>query len=72
MKNFTLNLISRVLGKHFAWAYKTNLVSANYTNNALDAYCSVRRMLPVADAAGRHLGNHYGSKKKPYLATQGV
>ena len=71
MKNFTLNIISRILGKHFAMAYtNTTLFSNGYVDASLDAYRSVRRLLPV-QPCGKHLGNHDGSKLKPYLATQG-
>jgi len=37
---------------------------------ALDTYRFLRRKLPKDDT-GRHLGNHAGSKQKPFRATQG-
>ena len=69
MKNFTLNIISRVLGKHFAWAYASSVVPFGYAMKSLDAYRAVRRLLPM-QPCGKYLGNHNGSKMKPFLATQ--
>ena len=69
MKNFTLNIISQILGKHFAWAYRTQSVPSGYVFASLDAYRSVRRLLPM-QSCGKYLGNHKGSKMKPFLATQ--
>jgi len=70
LRNYSLNVISRLLGKHFAMAYSSKLFSDAYTFRALDAYRAVRRLLPV-QPCGKHFGNHNGSKLKPYLATQG-
>ena len=70
IKNNTLNLISRILGSHFAMAHNSWLFTPAYALRTLDAYRSVRRRLPVM-ACGKHYGNHAGSKRKPYKATQG-
>jgi hypothetical protein len=70
LRNNTLNLISRVLGSHFAMAHNSRLFTPAYALRTLDAYRSVRRRLPVM-ACGKHYGNHAGSKRKPYEATQG-
>lgn len=70
IKNNTLNLISRVLGSHFAMAHNSWLFTPAYALRTLDAYRSVRRRLPVM-ACGKHYGNHAGSRRKPYEATQG-
>ena len=37
----------------------------------LEHYKSVRRALPLMED-GRHWGNHYGTKQKAYMATQGT
>jgi len=72
MKNRMINTLSRLAGSHFAKCWNRPMVPASYTLAVLDVYIGLRRMLPVADAQGRHLGNHFGSKYKPWKATQGV
>jgi len=72
MKNKTLNLLSRIAGRHFARCHASGIIPSNYTLGVLGVYIGLRRMLPVADLQGRHLGNHLGSKYKPWKATQGI
>jgi len=72
MKNRMINLLSRLAGRHFAKCYTRTMVPANYTLAVLDVYIGLRRMLPIADRNGNHLGNHDGSRKTPWKATQGI
>ena len=62
MKNHMINTLSRIAGRHFAKCWSRSFVPSSYTFAVLDVYCGLRRM---------HLGNHDGSKMKPWLATQG-
>jgi hypothetical protein len=71
MKHF-LNLYSVFVAKAFHALYTSNNPTA--TRKAmcvLDHYRSVRRVLPVMHD-GNHWGNHDGSKRKSYHATQGI
>ena len=73
MKHF-LNLYSVFVAKAFHALYHSN--PANPTANrkamrVLDHYRSVRRTLPLMND-GNHWGNHHGSKKKSFYATQGI
>lgn len=70
MKNFIINSLSILAGKRFARIYASQS-SAKKTLKALDTYRSLRRRLPLADGQTKHLGNHDGSKFRPWLATQG-
>ena len=68
MKNFIINSLSILAGKRFArlWAK-----GSDKSLNALETYKSLRRKLPVQFSTGNHIGNHVGSKYRPWLATQG-
>ena len=70
MKNHMINTLSRIAGRHFAKCWSRSFVPSSYTFAVLDVYCGLRRMLPTKPC-GKHLGNHDGSKMKPWLATQG-
>jgi hypothetical protein len=68
MKNFIINSLSILAGKRFARIYASQ-ASNEKTFKALDLYRSLRRRLPLSGT--KHLGNHDGSKFRPWLATQG-
>lgn len=69
---YLLNLYSVFVAKAFHALYAPQNATANRkAMRVLDHYRSVRRMLPVM-SDGNHWGNHDGSKKKPFYATQGV
>jgi hypothetical protein len=70
MKNFILNSLSIFAGKRFARLYASDASNVK-TFKALDTYRSLRRRLPLVDGQAKHLGNHDGSKFRPWLATQG-
>jgi len=70
MKNFIFNSLSIMAGKRFARLYANN-ANAPKTLRALDTYRSLRRKLPVVGYSRNHLGNHWGSRLRPWLATQG-
>jgi hypothetical protein len=69
---YLLNLYSVFVAKAFHALYHSNNLTANRkAMRVLDHYRSVRRVLPVMHD-GNHWGNHRGSKKKSFNATQGV
>jgi len=70
LKNFIYNSLSIMAGKRFARLYAKN-ADASKTLRALDTYRSLRRKLPTVGYSRNHLGNHFGSKYRPWLATQG-
>ena len=75
MKYIT-NLYSRFVGWRFAKSYASNPTSHG-TQNLLDHYIELRQRLPKVTTLRRgkitsaHWGNHHGSSKLPFLATQG-
>ncbi len=77
MKNKFINTLSVVTGRLFAASYKLGSPAVPLTNRLLDSYIGLRRMLPRPQLAGSHFpldnhaGNHRGSNKAPYRATQG-
>jgi hypothetical protein len=71
MKNLLLNLLSRYYGKQFAKNWKSSRLYQSHKCLKYKAkYIATRQKLPVLEC-GNHLGNHKGSKYKPFLATQG-
>lgn len=67
-----LNLYSVFVAKTFRVLYTSSNLNANRkAMRVLDHYRSVRRMLPLM-YDGNHWGNHLGSKRKSYYATQGI
>lgn len=64
-----VNLISRIQGARFAKAWAKGQTAK--ADRLLASYCSWRRRLPVSYIDGNHWGNHLGSSKKPWRATQG-
>ena len=69
--NYIINLYSILVAKRFETLYNSPSSKAN--SKALDVlehYKSVRRVLPLM-SDGNHMGNHKGSKKKAFNATQG-
>lgn len=64
-----INFASTIQGRRFAKAYKAGDHELAYKR--LETYKTLRRMLPIA-AGGNHWGNHNGSKRKPFRATQGL
>ena len=70
MKNFIFNSLSIFAGKRFARIYRKHGAASLRTVRALNTYRALRRKLPIA-IGGNHLGNHGGSKYRPFCATQG-
>jgi hypothetical protein len=71
MKHF-LNLYSVFVAKAFRALYTSpNLTANRKAMRVLDHYRSVRRTLPLMND-GNHWGNHSGSSKKSFYATQGI
>ena len=69
--NYIINLYSILVAKRFEILYHSPSAKQNVKAlKVLDHYRSVRRMLPIM-ADGNHMGNHKGSKKKAFFATQG-
>jgi hypothetical protein len=69
---YLLNLYSVFVAKAFRALYTSQNTTANRkAMRVLDHYRSVRRVLPVMHD-GNHWGNHDGSKKKSFYATQGI
>jgi len=64
-----INFASTIQARRFASAYKAR--KFDLADRRLETYKTLRRMLPIA-AGGNHWGNHNGSKRKPYRATQGL
>jgi len=69
---YLINLYSQFVAKRFEHLYHT---SYNHRQDikamkVLNHYRSVRRLLPL-EKCGKHFGNHDGSKKKAFCATQG-
>jgi hypothetical protein len=70
--NYLINLYSVLVAKRFTALYNSPSTNANgKALKVLDHYRSVRRLLPIMQD-GNHMGNHKGSKKKSFYATQGV
>jgi len=69
MFKMIINFASTIQGRRFAKAYKAQ--NFDKADRLLESYKGLRRMLPIA-AGGNHWGNHNGSKRKPYRATQGL
>jgi hypothetical protein len=67
--NKIINLISRIQGARFANAWAKGQTAK--ADRLLNSYCSLRRRLPIM-LDGNHWGNHLGSSKKPFRATQGL
>lgn len=70
MKNTIINALSILAAKRFVRKYRNTSLHSDEVLGALDTYRFLRRKLPKDDT-GRHLGNHAGSKQKPFRATQG-
>jgi|10_taG_2_1085330.scaffolds.fasta_scaffold42730_3 hypothetical protein len=70
MKNWILNIVSRIVGRYFSMVHLSSWASAAHKERALNAYVSLRRRLPVMEC-GKHWGNHDRSRKLPFHATQG-
>lgn len=64
-----VNIISRIQGARFAKAWEKG--PSAKADRLLNSYCSWRRRLPVMED-GNHWGNHDGSARKPWRATQGL
>ena len=70
--NYIINLYSILVAKRFETLYHSTSAKHNVkATKVLDHYRTVRRSLPIM-ADGNHMGNHKGSKKASFLATQGV
>ena len=73
MKYFT-NLLSILAGRRFAKAYELNPYGRE-AKGWKNVYIGLRQCLPVMVSKipfeANHWGNHRGSNRKPYLATQG-
>ena len=69
MKNKIINSASVIIGRLFASSYKYGMLTYPLTNRLLQTYIGLRRRLPVT--VRTHVGNHYGSNKAPFRATQG-
>ena len=68
---YLINLYSVFVAKRFETLYNSPSTKANAKAlKVLDHYRSVRRTLPIM-SDGNHMGNHKGSKKKAFKATQG-
>tara|TARA_R110000824_G_scaffold51106_2_gene142866 strand:- start:407 stop:622 length:216 start_codon:yes stop_codon:yes gene_type:complete len=69
--NYIINLYSQLVAKRFEKLYKSPSWKQNIkAEKVLDHYRSVRRILPVMPD-GNHMGNHKGSDKTSWKATQG-
>jgi len=70
---YLINLYSQFVAKRFEHLYHTsyNVRQDEKAERVLEHYRSIRRLLPL-ERCGNHWGNHKGSNKKPFLATQGV
>jgi hypothetical protein len=74
---FIKNLYSRFIGWRFAKSWNTSN-DAPKTLALLDRYIELRQGLPTVSVLRRgkrfsaHWGNHYGSDKLPFRATQGL
>ena len=69
--NYILNQYSILVAKRFEKLYSSPVSKHNVKAlNVLEHYRSVRRMLPIM-ADGNHMGNHKGSKRVSFNATQG-
>ena len=67
-----LNLYSVFVAKAFHALYTSpNRTAKRKAMRVLEHYRSVRRVLPVMHD-GNRWGNHDGSKKKSFYATQGI
>ena len=64
-----INIISRIQGARFAKAWANG--ETPKADRLLLSYREWRRRLPVM-ADGNHWGNHHGSSRKPFYATQGI
>jgi hypothetical protein len=68
---YIINLYSQLVAKRFEVLYHSPIHNDNVkAMKVLDHYRSVRRVLPIHQC-GKHFGNHDGSKKKAFFATQG-
>lgn len=69
---YLINNLSIIAGRKFATAYHSN--NPWRANFYLGCYIRLRRALPVVITRfdANHMGNHYGSGRKPYRATQGI
>ena len=80
MKHRLINTLSVIIGRLFAASYKLGMPTWLLTDRLLQSYIGLRRKLPrattLSTAGGgwdfRHIGNHFGSDKAPYRATQGM
>ena len=76
MKNHLINTLSVITGRLFAASYKLGMPTWLLTDRLLQSYIGLRQKLPRASRWGLgydhcHIGNHDGSNKAPYRATQG-
>lgn len=68
---YLINLYSIFVARRFEALYRSSDTRANKKAlKVLDHYRNVRRLLPIM-GDGNHFGNHKGSKKKAFNATQG-
>jgi len=72
-----INLYSRFIGYRFAKSWN-KLNNSNKSLRLLKRYIALRQRLPkvthtsiLGETRSAHWGNHVGSKRKPYKATQG-
>jgi len=73
MKNKIINTLSVITGRLFAVSYKMGMPTWLFTDRLLQSYIGLRRKLPRSPRSWEpnHIGNHFGSNKAPYFATQG-
>ena len=73
MKNKIINSASVIIGRLFAASYKMGMPTWLLTDRLLQTYIGLRRRLPrsLRMWEPNHIGNHSGSSKAPYRATQG-
>ena len=69
---YLLNLYSVFVARRFEALYHSPSYKKNVkAQKVLEHYRSIRRLLPIMHD-GNHYGNHNGSNKKPFYATQGI
>jgi len=64
---YLINLLSRIQAHRFSKAYRKG---SSTQHDLLQSYVGLRQALPTMKD-GNHWGNHKGSGKKPFRATQG-
>ena len=71
--NRFINYLSILAGKRFHKAYGIN-ANARKSDAWLNLYIGLRQMLPKEESwkGNNHMGNHFGSQRLPWKATQGI